>query len=384
MNVKKWLFALFAVLGLTFSLFVGVAGWAASEGRQRLESMRREALSDYEHFRPDLEDDLATWRDSPLFAPHDGGDAAPLLLAHLRWDADASGLKAGPVPPELVSMMKAWGADWPEHVDEAREAGFGDVDFAWMGELRQYSFWDWESPGGPLDKRTPIDLYADPMPSSADALDVSRARLLKGLVRGETAQAAAEVHELARLWLHTESLIGDMIGTALLGLEERAYRAALARREDVGAWRPVTEPERKALQRLLWASKAPRSLLATGALAEANLAPGDDCSALREGLLAAHFVRQLAEPLDPPHFARLDTALAKSNCRLRRVRLAIERHESQLPLDPSAMCHPYLGTDAPLCSAPRWLVHLPFVRTVLATQFVTTGATDWFKQYRAP
>ena len=334
--------------------------------------------ADAERYRARIEADTARWKHDPLFAPHEGGDAAALLFAHVRWEKDT--VRPDPAPPVVSAAFKTWGLDWPRHAAELELSG---VDLAWMSQLEHFGFWDLEGPDSP-GHDLPFEPVTETIPNFVDAQLLGKLRLAQGLQSGGPVRAAAEVRQLARLCLSSESLVGEMIGVALLGIERRVHEEAVRRGLPVDGWTPISEEDQASLQRVLWVAPASFDLLASEALAARRPAIGD-CAGLREGLnLAFYLDGYLREEL-PARYESLGRALADPRCRLRRLRAAwgLSGQKGQLPVGAGA-CPP--GTETaqnPACAAPGPLGRLPLLRAYLAQMLVATATPDWFRRYRS-
>ncbi len=353
---------------------------ADRQARASLETAQEGLAADWRRVEAEVLRDQARWQDDPLLSPRDGGDAAALLFAHVRWDGvDGGGLLGPPPLPEpLLTQLEAWKETCFEHVDEAQLEG---LDLVWMGQLAAFGFWDLESEGSPIAK-APYAHFTEPVPMFLDVQRLARARLLQGLREGTVVAAAAEVRELARLSFTTEHLVGEMVGVGLLSVEAKAHAEAVKRGVDVAGWAPlVEEAARGQLKRALWAANAPTSMLATGVVASTRL-PVGRCSALREGLGNAHFLRRYTERLVPERYEALTAALADSPCRLRRARLAwaTQSTEGQPPI---SLCDA-LDEREGACQALDGLRYAPFVRTLAGASLLNISNPDWLQHYRAP
>lgn len=370
----KWVVRIVAVaVALVLIAVVFAAAAVSRETNRILGDAQGKVLADWNRFAPDITADTARWASDPLFAARDGGDAAPVLFAHLRWEG-VDGGGTTDVPEPLVDQLRSWGGEFARH---AGDAGESDVDVKWLSQLAQYGYWDIEPIGGPLDGH-PFEPLSEPLPNFVDLGPLAKVRLMQGLTTGTHVMAGAEVRELARLCFTSENLIGEMVGVMLLNLERQAHQEAVRRGLDVTGWAPVSEEDALKLKRLLWATKGPHSPLATGQLAATEVRVGR-CSSLREGMAMAHFGRRFSEGLIPERYAAWTAALAKNDCRLRRLRAAwaSKTTEGQLPLDSSAHCE----GDSFACRAPQLAPDVPFVRSYVGASLLAAGDPGWFKYY---
>ena len=87
------------------------------------------------------------------------------------------------------------------------------------------------------------------MPSFPHLVGWAKLRMLKGLRDGNPAAAGAELRELARLLLSTETVLGAVVSGPVLRAERRAYEHALAAGMAVGEWAPLAAADTDALTR---------------------------------------------------------------------------------------------------------------------------------------
>jgi hypothetical protein len=380
--MKRVWIGLAVVLAVLVVGLVLVGTLLAREGEATFQKSQKQLADDWARWASVIEADDARWKNHPLLQPRDGGDASPLLFAHVRWDKVDGGRTSPEIPEPLSKQFKEWGADWPKH---AGEAGVELLDLAWMSELDHYGYWDLEPVGGPLDA-VAFSPLTEPIPQFVDVLDIARARLAQGLASGHHVEAAHEVRELARLSLSTEQLVGAMVTVALLHLEQRAWDEAVDRHLDVSGWEPVSEVDRQRLKRVLWAVNAPLALAGNGPMLSSKLEVGR-CTALRQGLGTAHFLRGYLQRRLPERYGALTRSMEESSCRLRRQRAVWTdaRPEGQLPVSVMAFCAGEFGDPSmSLCRAPNFVVTLPFVREYLGMTLVASSTYDWFKPYRSP
>jgi len=367
-----------AGLLLLLALLVGAGGWfVANTARTKLDDARARLASDWKAFEPRVVADEARWKADPLFAPHPGGDAAPVLFAHVRFEKDG---KPPPVPVELTEALKAAGADWAK-----RSADFevSAIDTAWMAQLGSFGWWDVEGQGTPLERRT-FEVMTEPLPVFTDLQAFAKVRLLQGLQSGSLVEAGKEVRELARLCLTNETLVGAMVGTALLGIERRAHEEAASRGLDLTGWTPISEADQASLRNLLWAAQARHTLLAPEPLANRPFAVGE-CTSLREGVGQALFLRGYLGDDLPERYASLAKTLETSSCRLRRARLAWSSTgpaAGELPVKGSTLCLQEPGVEPTDCAVPDGVMHLPFARAFIGRTLAVIATPDWFAKYR--
>jgi hypothetical protein len=370
--------ALQFLAGLTIFAIASMGVWAAylaNLSHEKRQASEDALLAKWARVEPRVKADTERWKDDPLLQPRDGGDAAPLLFAHIRWEKNLTGL-AAPVPEALKKKMASYDGGWPEHVEELELA---DVDTSWLSGLSTAGYFDLEGPGSPLEK-APLDLLNGALPNFIDVQNVAKVHLAKGLKAGDARPAARDVRELARLSLTTEILIGDMIGVALLGIENRVRDEAIRRGQDVSGWTAYSQEQRMALRRVIWASAAPYMMTATGSLAAWEPAIGR-CTGLAEAGGMAHYMRSYGDGVFADRYAAIGSALERSPCRLRRLRAAWRANDpsGRMPDDGSALCQAGVPRDE--CRYPAIVMHLPGVRPFMAVTLATVAAPEWFKEY---
>jgi hypothetical protein len=368
------------VIGLVVLALCAPFVWAAYASHRAHKIMKAEQeklAADWTTYESQYKADAARWSNDPLFQAHKGGDAAPLLLAHIRYANDRK--TPAPVPEALREQMAGGDGGW-----------FGDpfsldvkgIDTSWMSGLGEFGFFDIEGPGTPLE-HVPFDPVKDDMPSFIDLQSFAKVRLTQGLQSGDARPAAKEVRELARLCFTTEILVGEMIGVALLGIERHARDEAVKLNQDVSGWTAVSQEDQQSLKRLLWAGPAPYSLLATGPLTSAPPSVGS-CTGLREVMGTAHIMRKFAESEVPERYAAITQALEKNSCRLRRARAAWTSNDpsGQIPDTAEALCMSEVGGTVSSCPVPDAFVRLSFVRAAIGDTLLALANPDWFRVYK--
>lgn len=255
-----------------------------------------------------------------------GDDAGPFLNPQLTWQG-ASGPVRGTltVPAAQQALLREWGKAW---LEKGRAADLPSLDFAWLTQLGKYGHWSLV-PGGPLEKGPVRWMYA-PIPAFIDLLYLAKLRLLLAVKSGEGLDvAAAEVEHLALLCGSTETLVGEMVGLALLSAVSEAR----------GQGVPASQ---EGFKKLLRATMVYGTVLIDDATARAAL-PTDRplagrCTALNEALGTTLWLRHLLEEPQRSRFERFDAALEQPppGCRLELGRRMAETVK--------AMKDPYLET----------------------------------------
>ncbi len=347
-----------------------VFGRMLMEGSSAYERSRESLERDRARFAEAVLADHRRWSGDPLLSARDGGDASPLLLQHLGYEILPPA--PGAVPAALRAAIVDAGADWAH-----RSFDVAAVDTSWMAGLASYGYWDIEADGTPLEA-FPFDLAKEPLPSFVQAQWHAKVRLLQGLERGDIGPAIEESNELARLCLSSESLLGEMVGVAVLSAANKAGVVADQRGLDAGTARRFSEEEIAALRRFRWAMGERSSLMSSST---ATTQPPATCGAMRE-LGAALFVRPMSRHFVPERYRQLDAILQASPCRLRRLRAAwaSENGEGELP-QASALCAAD-HDDGLLCGASSAVLRLPLAKAAVGSRLVGLAEVDWYRLYR--
>lgn len=326
-----------------------------------------------------------------FFKPAAGPDAGAFLNPRLPWNGPDRVLAKwnASLPKDASSLALPQAAsdglrkgDWLE----ADRALWEKLDFAWMGQLSAYGFWDVEQ-ASPWSVGEPFERFEAPMPQLMNLLSWSKLRLAKGLSDGAPAQAGAEVRALARLCFSTEMLLGEMIAVAMLGLEDEARVRAAAKGLPVDGWTTLDEPSRKRIKRALWALPAYVSLDTPEAHAKDidTLVIGR-CAALNEATVFAIGLRPLLLDSRRADFERVGRNLEiAKECRLTTLRTAWAA-----PDDPAR--DPLLGDKACLmggspsveCRFSQLLNWLPGGRRFTGEVMLSVASPEWFGHYANP
>ncbi|MBL8921344.1 MAG: hypothetical protein JNJ54_20965 [Myxococcaceae bacterium] len=371
--VRRLLTVLGVVIAFTLVVYGVAAGYALTKANAALREGQAQASAAQRACSAQVMADHQRWQHDALFARRDGGDAWPLLRERVGW-SDRPALAA--LPASLTAGLADAGADWPRAALDTT-----GVDLSFFSTLGDAGFWDLEGPGSPLHG-TPYGGPADPALSFRDVLVLAKLRLLRGLASGEVRPALDEVHELARLCLTTESLVGSMVAVGLLELERKAAAEAGSRGLDLGGFPVPSEEDTRSLKRALWAVPHATSLLAPDEPLDPAFPLVGRCAALAE-LAAPLFIRPFAGPVLPSRYATFTTMLKESDCRLGRLRAAwATTGEGEVPLSGDVYCRVTGSSGAALCDTPDFIIHLPFVRPVIGAVLASTATSDWLKLYR--
>jgi hypothetical protein len=164
-------------------------------------------------------------------------DAVDYMVPRMDWEGNIH--PPGLLHPadDLKARMSSYATDWPSQVTDADLSG---VDLSWMKRLMSFDRWSM-----PMDLLTtnPSNFFEDEIPNYVSYQLWAKLQLAQGLKNGDIAEASAEVRHLADL-LHTQgTLIADLVGVAILRIEQRSHDALAAAGTDVAAWPAPTIDE---------------------------------------------------------------------------------------------------------------------------------------------
>lgn len=372
--LRRLLTILGVVFALALVLYGAVGGYALYKATSALHEGQAAASAEQRLYRDAVMADHRRWQNDPLFARRDGGDASGLLSERVGWEHRPAPKR---LPDAIVAGLADAGAGWP-----AAELDVSEADLSFFADLGDAGFWDLEAPGSPLHG-TPYGGMEDPGLTHRDVTALAKARLLRGLATKQMRPALDEVHELARLCLTTETLIGSMVAVGLLEMERKAAAEATARGLDLGGFVVPTEQERLSLKRALWAAPHATSILSPDEPLDPAFPLVGRCAALGE-LAVSLYIRPFASAVVPGRYATVTRMLDESDCRLTRLRKAwAASGEGELPLSGQAFCKSGVaGSGGVVCDAPDFAVRLPFIRPAIGAILASTATPDWLRLYR--
>lgn len=225
-----------------------------------------------------------TKRLTPLAQPSRTRDAATFMAGKSDWENGTIGLLH--LPAALTERM----ANPPLNWRTFGPADYAGLDFTWMRELLAFDHWSLTA-DGPL-KNVESMGWDSPLPNYVTLQSWVKLRLIKGRVENDLPRASLEVRHLADLCASSGTfLLGEMIRTAMYGIERRVW-------EDAGLSPPEPLPTSDEVQRLRHASFAGMYFLMPGvprSVREKALAcTPARCATLTEGLIATAALRDLA------------------------------------------------------------------------------------------
>lgn len=281
----------------------------------------------------------------PVFQPGPRArDAAPWLHPLVGFGA-ASTDGGVPVPagalvvPQPVKDALGASKAFMDALDDALAAS---MDTSALSRAHDYDHWELTGALSPLAPGASWNAADAPLPNFMLLLQAAKVHLARGGRAGSLKDAARDVRQLARLCLTTESLLGAMVGVALLSVERDAHAWALAHGADTSDWTPVdadTTAQAKAVLRLASVFFGPAANEATFARALA-CAQASRCVGLTE---AVTLVGALAPKLPEPSASRVKAALGVVSTPGHGCSFATARYFAARPL-----------TDE-LAEAPTWM-----------------------------
>ncbi|WP_253979926.1 hypothetical protein [Pyxidicoccus xibeiensis] len=303
LRVLLWLASgalLFTVIAL-----VAIDVWLRGKYEPTLDAMRQDLTAHVDRFC----EEQATLATDPWFhEPRTPGDAGPLLNRWTGWDPSPAMPADSPLQLPAALLEKKSLEEWL-----ASDVDLSGLDFGWMRELQRHDRWDLlrNTPVPPAD---PYNLMTASVPNFLPLQQWSKLRLVHGLRTGQPLEAARDVRHLAWLSYRTDTVLGAMIATALLGLEGTAHSLM---KEPPREWRPQSAEQNARMRAVLWASMSFSSVVApveVGRKARTCGSAISRCIGLVEAGNMARYVRPLAATSYREAYAALDEAVAAASC----------------------------------------------------------------------
>jgi hypothetical protein len=341
------------------------------------------------HEEPRLIAELEYFQRRGLFAARgDQRDAAPVLNRLV----DAS--------DPIEGLTPAWWArkeGWPPALFEPGpvEAWLDDpaltrdLDLSFLADWRSFDHWDWgaEEPfANHLHTHPDLCASLHPIPYLVPLQALARARMAQGYWRGELEVAAWDTEQLALLAASTDTLVGQMVGLAILGIEASVVQRAIVDDRLNGALVPTWgRDELDRAQDALFAvgglyALDPSTPFAAALAARAGELPGV-CAGLGEGLVFWSSMRPiLEEPYaceqDRTHYlAALQASLDDSGCELAAYRTLWEHSAGPWTCDFESE-----GNEERVLH----LLRVPCLRSAGFTAFRPIGTPNFVGHFLAP
>jgi hypothetical protein len=210
------------------------------------------------HLASFLEDQKAADRIHELIAGPQSRDAGPYLASRLPWEG-ISDQESGEEPTivigtELERALTDEGSDWVSAYDRLPTES---VDLSWMQEIGRFDYWE------PFEtevirnwhEKNPEETWINtPVPNMLILLKHSKLRLMRGIASKDAVTALREVRHLAKLVYSTETLLGAIVASRLLGYEHKAHEFMLERSLiSASAWEPIDQETLESAERVAWA-----------------------------------------------------------------------------------------------------------------------------------
>ncbi|MEW5742136.1 MAG: hypothetical protein AB1938_24690 [Myxococcota bacterium] len=169
-------------------------------------------------------------------------DAAPWLSPLVGFESPVTDggvtLPAGTLrSPQAVKDALKKAA--PDFLDALSDEELASIDTSSLARAHDFDHWELTGPSGAWQAASPLTAADAPYPRFLELISLSKVHLAKASRAGTLAEAAKDVRQVAKLCLSTETLLGAMVGLALLGVEERAHAWALAHAVEAPGWAPV-------------------------------------------------------------------------------------------------------------------------------------------------
>jgi hypothetical protein len=231
--------------------------------------------------------------------PSEKKDAAIYLANKVDWEGGTIGSLH--LPKSLTDRMSTP----PQHWLDFTAADYAGLDFEWLGELLEYDTWSMSVTGPMRDfKESAIEA---PIPNFISLQQWAKLRLIKGAREGDLPRASLEVQHLAELCASTQTLIGQMIRSAMFGSERTFY-------ERLGVLVPASLPNTEQTQAYRRAAFAGMYFLLPGVpkrvREKAVTCSAARCTALNEALSMTSSVRAAL----PEAQETLDWLMSQSPC----------------------------------------------------------------------
>jgi hypothetical protein len=240
--------------------------------------------------------------------PRPEGDAGELLNGWVHWTArwsvpEGSPLTIPPHLPQLNDGFKYW-LGWTADVST--------LDFGWMRRLHAYDRWD-VLEGNPVRPEDTADWLGGYFSSPLQLW--AKFRLRHGLKTGQPLEAARDVRQLAWLVYRTDTVLGGMLATALLGLERDAHDSMKAPPPE---WRPMSHEQLARMRAILGTGYLFSSLLAPPEVGKQARRCGEPavsrCGALSEAAQVMKYVQPLTGRRHRKRYAALTEDLEALSC----------------------------------------------------------------------
>jgi hypothetical protein len=298
-------FIVSGVLLLAAIALVGADVWLRRQYEPTLDAFRGDLTRHVDLFC-DAQAKLAA--DPWFHEPRTEGDAGPLLNAWLAWEPAPAMPADSPLqlPAALAESM-----EWDTLV--ASEVDVSTLDFDWMRQLQGFDRWDIMK-NTPRPRPEPFTFMTAPMPNYLALQTWAKLRLLHGVRTGQPLEAARDVRHLAWLAYRSDTQLGAMIASALLGIERKAHASMEA---PPPGWRPMSAEQVERMRAVFWASMSFSSVAAPTDVARKARHCGSGitrCTGLTEASIFGKYLKPIAEDSYRLAYDALEQELASTPC----------------------------------------------------------------------
>lgn len=344
-------------------------GWVGQDWRRRV----------FETYHPYFIADRAALAANPFFVGiGNKRDAGEFLNERNGWSSERW------EPFELASLDGAEPLVLPADVHAAFAGGRifdAEVDLiahdpSWLSKLHAYDHWALDEAMAARAK--PDDEMWSPMPGFTDFTTWAKVRLLAGWRENDMVSASADVQQLARLLVSTETLIGTMVASGVLLNERRMHDDLVAAGFAVPAeWQPMTYDDYWRIRRV---ARSSFSYVNPGTPSQyQDILDGTaplDCLAIHEGVASAWATGALGRSTYPSGYCALDRLVEETRgvCRFSVYRKKWLTKEA--PPDPLHGCDESTA-DADACMRTRLALYIPGYRDI-AVQALDKADTEAF------
>lgn len=316
--------------------------WVRRQYEPALDAFSADAIANVD---PYCEEQAKLATDPWFHEPRTGGDAGPLLNAWLGWDPAPKMPADSPLQlPAALEGKKDWDVLFASDFD------YSTLDFGWMRQLQAFDRWD-TMQHSPVPPARPYFHFTAAIPNFVPLQTWSKLRLIHGLRTGTPLEAARDVRHVAWLAYRTDTLIGAMIATSILGLERKAHDAMPSPPPE---WRPMSAEQSERMRAVFFASMTFSSIATPVEVARKARTCGEPialCAGLAEAEAMARYLQPVGERPYAPAYAALREAVTSASCPTSLVQTVWE-HGATLDDTPPA------GTDMPVLP-PAWTRGLP-------------------------
>jgi hypothetical protein len=339
--VRALVWAASIVLLLGVVGLVAIDQWVRRQYEPALDAFSADVTANVDLF---CEEQAKLAADPWFHEPRTEGDAGPLLNAWLGWEP---GPKMPADSPLQVPASLEGKKDWD--VLLASEVDFSTLDFGWMRQLQAFDRWD-TLRNTPFPPPEPYFHMTAAVPNFIPLQTWTKLRLVHGIRSGQPLEAARDVRHLAWLAYRSDTLLGAMIATAILGIERKAHDSMQSPPPE---WRPMSVEQTERMRGVFWASMSFSSIAAPVEVARKARGCGpaiSRCTGLGEAVGMARYLQPLAEGSFRPAYAALGEEVASAPCPTSLVKTLWERGATLNDTPPS---------DSEMPALPPWSRGLP-------------------------